>query len=110
MFSFIFIQKMDDRLCMICIKEIKQDEGLDITSCNCNYVYHKTCLDNHYEYNMTCPICEKVKIELFNRPVFVSQKCIDSVKFVLFTCFILVLLCIPTTMMIYYLIKILHLF
>lgn len=45
--------------CAICLEQIYGNNFVRTHFCKCNAIYHKLCLDNHYNIYHNCPTCRK---------------------------------------------------
>lgn len=44
-----------DKQCIICLKDIKNNDNMRILSCR--HTYHKECIDNWFKRKECCPVC-----------------------------------------------------
>ena len=60
------IDKVNSKICLICLKQIKKDHKIRKINCNCNQHYHQKCLIKWFECKCSCPVCRKVLYEKIN--------------------------------------------
>jgi hypothetical protein len=57
---------INNNVCIICTNEFKKDDEIITLSkeydidCECNYSYHRDCIDEWFERSRSCPLCRSI--------------------------------------------------
>lgn len=57
---------MDSR-CPICFYQVTTDQSSYSPPCNCNYIFHLTCIKHWFDEKQTCPLCRQPTISLHHQ-------------------------------------------
>ena len=62
--------------CCICLNGYV--EGITLTKLQCNHEFHKSCVDEWFKINPTCPLCKHESVAQFQLPYSTHRVPLDS--------------------------------